>query len=317
MRISLIRKNEVLRPKKALYLLLIAMLFLMPCHVLAEQGSDMPKVLRMGFLQKVFFDMDPRDAKAAMEVQGREISAALGLNTTPQVMVYADMTGMTDAVRRGGLEMVSMPSIEYLRLRKKIPLIPAFVGTNIKGQGFRYLIVSRKDSGINTFTDLKGKTILAPSNSRHELSHLWLEVLLMRSGRSDRNKYFRQVKESQKASNGIMGVFFRQADAAIVTSSALETAQKLNPQLEKQLQVIEQSGNLSDGVACLLPSSSERFRRSLVDVVIRLNESARGRQLFAMFQSNGVTTFKAEYLHGLEELIQEHERLKLKKNKRV
>jgi ABC-type phosphate/phosphonate transport system substrate-binding protein len=301
----------------AVCILLAAMQLFLPGWAMAEQPGDMPKVLRVGFLQKVFFDMDPRDAKAAMEVQGREISAALGVNTAPQVMVYTDIASMVEAVRQGQLEMVSMPGTEYLRLRKKVPLIPAFVGTNSKGQGVSYLIITRKDSGVNSFQDLKGKTMLAPSISRHELSHLWLEVLLMRSGRFDKNGYFQQIKESKKASNGIMGVFFRQADAALVTSTALATAQKLNPQLEKQLQVIARSGNLSDGVACLLPSSTERFRRSLVDVVVKLNQTARGRQLFAMFQSDGVTLFKPEYMHGLEELLNEHERLKQKKPKRI
>jgi phosphonate transport system substrate-binding protein len=276
----------------------------------------MPKMLRLGFLQRVFFDTDPRDAKAAVEVQGREISNALGLNTASSVTIFPDIPTMTEVIRRDGLEMVSMPSIEYLRLRKKVPLIPAFVASNNNGHGFRYLVVTRKDSGIDSFSGLKGKSILLPSASKHEVASLWLEVLLMKTSKQDKNSFFGQIKDSQKASSGIMGVFFRQADAAIVSSYALEIAQKLNPQLEAQLNVIAQSANLSDGVGCLLPSTPERFRHSLVDAVMQLNETPRGRQLFAMFQTNGVIRFKPEYMQGLEELIQEHDRLKQNRAKR-
>jgi ABC-type phosphate/phosphonate transport system substrate-binding protein len=287
-----------------------------PDRVSADQAAGMPKVLRTGFLQRVFYETDPRDAKAAIEVQGREVSRALGLNTPPKVNLYPDMPAMADALRRGELELVTMPSVEYLRIREAIPLIPGFVGANNNGLGTRYVIIVRSDSDIRTFTDLKGRSILLPPVVRHELSHIWLDVLLMKAGKGESSHFFRQVKESPKLSHAVMGVFLRQADAAVVTRSGLDTSRQLNPQLETQLTVLAESRNLSDGVTCLIPGTPEKFRNNLSKEIMRLNNTSGGRQMYTIFQSSGITPFKPEHLEGLEELLHEYDRLKQKTTKR-
>jgi len=130
------------------------------------------------------------------------------------------------------------------------------------------------------------------------------------------DRLFSQVRESPKISHAIMGVFFKQADAAIVTRAGLDTSRQLNPQLETQLTVLAESGNLSDGVSCLIPGTPEKFRNSLSRAIMHLNKSNGGRQLYTIFQSSGVTPFKASYLEGLEELLREQSRLKTKSAKR-
>jgi ABC-type phosphate/phosphonate transport system substrate-binding protein len=300
----------------SLAILLGALLWVPRGCAAAEKNDGTTKTLRTGFLQRVFYDIDPRDAKAALEVQGREISRSLGLSTTPKVLMFADMTAMTDALRLGELELATMPTIEYLRIRDSVPLIPSFVAANNNGQGTRYVVIARKDSGIRSFSDLKGKVILLPPFVRHELSHLWLDVLLMKTGKGSRDVFFRQVKESPKVSHAIMAIFLRQADAAIITRAGLDTSRQLNPQLETQLTVLTESRNLSDGITCLIPATPEKFRNNLSKAIFRLNDSSGGRQMFSIFQSSGIATFKPAYLEGLEELLLEYNRLKLKVAKR-
>ena len=269
-----------------------------------------PTMLRLGFLQRVFYDTDPRDAKAAIEVQAREVSRSLGLSAPPQVILFPDLQSMTAALRRGELELVTMPSLAYLRIRKNVSLIPSFVAANNNGMGTRYVIITRRDSGIQSLADLQGKSILVPPTARHELAHLWMEVLLMKAGRRASDTFFRQSKESPKLFNAIMGVFLRQADAALVTRGALDTSRELNPQLQSQLTVLAESRNLSDGVTCLLPGTPEKFRSKLYREIIRLNDTSGGRQMYTIFQSSGIRPFKIQYLEGLEELISDNDRLK-------
>ncbi|MEI6207541.1 MAG: PhnD/SsuA/transferrin family substrate-binding protein [Desulfuromonadales bacterium] len=296
----------------SLCLLLAVIIWLQSVCPAADKGDEAPKSFRTGFMQNVFYNTDPRDAKAVLEVHSREISRIMGLPLTPKVVMFSEMDSMAKALRKGELELAAIPSVEYLRIRKTIPLIPSFVGTNSNGQGITYVVITRKDSGIRSFSDLKGKSILIPAVAKYESSQIWLEVLLMKTDKGGRETFFSQVKESPKISNAIMGVFFKQVDAAIVTRSGLNTSRELNPQLDVQLTVLAESPNLSDAVVCLIPGTSERFRNQIYNAMLQLNDTKSGRQIYTIFQTNGITPFKAEYLEGLENLISEHKHLRAK-----
>jgi len=289
-------------------LLCCFLLWQLPGSVAAEPGETMPKMLRVGFLQRMFSDLDPRDAKAAIEVQTQGLSRSLGLRSA-QVTIFPDMQSMSAALRRGELEVVSMPGVEYLKLRKTIPLIPSFVVEHNNGLGIGYVIITRKDSGIRSFADLRGRSMLLPSVAIHDQGQLWLDVLLLKAGKGARGSFFGQVKEPARLFNAIMGVFLRQADAAVVTRAALDVSRQLNPQLETQLTVVAESRNLNEAVICLMPETPEKFRNQVYKEMIRLNDTSGGRQMYTIFQSSGVRPFSAASLEGLEELVTEHDRL--------
>lgn len=274
-------------------------------NCLADESADLPKILRSGFLARVIADVDPRDAQATLELLTMEVSRNMGLKTSPKVVLYPDTSSMIAAVRRGELDMVSMPTIDYLRLRDTVPLLPAFVGLHKDGVGLRFVLITHRDSGIRSISQLKGKTLFALSANKHEPAHVWLNLLLFKEAKGNPSTFFSRIREVDKVSQGIMGVFFRQADGALVTRAGLDAARLLNPQLDRQLVVIAESPELSDGVTCFPASIPEKTRHILANAVLQLSSSATGRQLFTIFQTSGVIPFKGAYLEGLEELLRE------------
>jgi len=284
--------------------------------VSADQQGGGPKVFHAGFLQRVFSNVDSRDAKAVLEVHASEISRVLDLNAVAKVIMFEDMETMTEALRKGELALASIPAIEYLRNRETVLLIPSFFGVYQNGPGINYVLITRKDRGIRSFSDLKGKSILLPPVTSHEPCHIWLDILLLKTGNAERDKFFSQVREPVKISSAIMSVFFQQADAAIVTRSSLETNLALNPQLAAQLSILIESPNLSDNLVCMTPGSTEKFRNSLYQAMLRLNESKSGRQVYTMLQTSGIAPYRQENNKELDDLTQEQNPLKSKTLKR-
>ncbi len=293
-------------------LLLALLLLVQPALVAAEKDDGTQTLFRTGFIQHAIFNSDPRDARAVLEVHSREISRQIGESLNIKVILFPEMDAMTNALRKGELELAAMPSVDFLRLRKTVPLIPSFVGKNSKGPGISYVVITRKDGGFRSFSDLKGKTIMIPAVTKYESSQIWLEVLFMRTEKGGYDNFFSHIKETPKLANAIMGVFFRQADAALVTRTGFNTSCELNPQLAAQLTILAESPNLSDAVVCLIPGTSEKFRTKIYNAMLQLNETKSGKQIYTIFQTNGITPFKEEYLDGLENLIGEHKRLKAK-----
>jgi ABC-type phosphate/phosphonate transport system substrate-binding protein len=147
------------------------------------------------------------------------------------------------------------------------------------------------------------------SSSKHELSHIWLDVLLMKAGYPDHTRFFRQRKESVSASQAIMGVFFKHSDAALVSRTALETSKALNPQVDKQLKVIAESKGLHGDISCIPTMLDDKMRHSLENTALHLHETTAGKQIFTMFQLDRVIPFNPAYLEGTVELLRERDRL--------
>jgi len=212
--------------------------------------------------------------------------------------------------------VVTLPALEYLQIRDKTPLVPVIVASSNAGTARQYALIVRRDSGIRSFADLRDKTILLPSSIKYEASHIWLHVLLLREAKHDRTLFFRQVSESSAASKSILKVFFKQADAAIVSRGALETSTVLNPQVGNKLAVIAESKPLHGDITCVSTMVSDKLKQTIINSARHLHETTTGRQIFTLFQIEGVIPYQASYLDGLIGLLKEQAQLQSKSAKR-
>jgi phosphonate transport system substrate-binding protein len=275
----------------------------------AELQDVTPKVLRVGFSTRILSDIDPRDAQVAMELWTKELSRSMGIKTLPQTVIFRNAADLLEAVKKGELTIVSLTAIDYLNIRDKVRLTPSVVSSSNSGRGKEAVLITHQDSGIRTVADLRGKKILLLSPTKHEATHIWLDVLLMREGNRDRFSFFRQVKEAPSASQAIMAVFFRQADASIVSRGAFETGKILNPQIGSQLFVVAESKPLLDDITCVPSSVNEKLKRSIEYAALHLHESTVGKQIFTLFHIERTVPFQPSYLDGTVELLRERDRL--------
>jgi ABC-type phosphate/phosphonate transport system substrate-binding protein len=282
----------------------------------AALDEILPKFIHVGFSTRILSDIDPRDAQAAMELWTRELSQAMGIKVAPQTVIFRNTSDMLAALKRGELSIVSLTAIDYLKIRKDIGLIPSVVAPSNVGKGRNFLLIARRDSGIGVVADLQGKTINLPSAIKQEVSHIWLDVLLMREGKRDCSSFFRQVKEYNSPTQAIMAVFFRQADAAIVSRGALETSNALNPQIGSQLLVVSESQSMIGDFSCIPTTVNQRFRESIEYAALHLHEKPKGKQIFTLFHIEKVVPFQPSYLDGTVELLRERDRLLAKLGKR-
>ncbi|MGD0844631.1 MAG: PhnD/SsuA/transferrin family substrate-binding protein [Geobacteraceae bacterium] len=282
----------------------------------AELQDVVPKVLRMGFSTRILSDIDPRDAQVAMELWTKELGRSMGIKTELQTVIFKKTAEMIDAVKKGELTILSLPAIDYLKIRDEVGLTPSVVSTNNAGKRREFVLITRRDSGIRTVADLRGRMILLLSPAKEEVSHLWLDVLLMREGNRDRASFFRQVKEATSASQAIMAVFFRQADGAIVSRGALETSNTLNPQIGSQLFIVAETKPLLGDITCIPITVNEKLKRSIEHAGLHLHENTVGKQIFTLFHIDRTIPFQPSYLDGISDLLREYARLKAKTAKR-
>ena len=281
-----------------------------------ELEKVLPKVVRVGFSNRILADADPRDAQAAMELWTKEMSRFMGVKTAPQTVIFRNTGDMLEALNKGQLSIVSLTAVEYLKLRNEIGLTPSVIGLSAMGKEREFLLIAHRDSGIRSVADLRGKTITLLSATKQEVSHIWLDVLLMREGKRDRSSFFRQVKEANSPSQAIIAVFFRKSDAAIISRGAFEISKVLNPQVGSQLVVVAESKSLMGDFTCIPKTVNEKFRESIEYAALHLHERPVGKQILTMFHIEKVVPFHSYYLDGIVELLREREKLATKLGKK-
>lgn len=292
-----------------LWMLAILVLLAQPLPVLAASDDSLPAVLHVAFSSNVFPDIERCDAKLAMELWARELSRRVGIQKA-KVTIYGKTDEVRDLIHRGEIHLVTMSSVEYLKYGRRLKILPAYVAANMVGRDAENLLVARRDSGIRTFRDLRGKTVSTLPAAKHAASLLWLNVLLMREGARKPTAYFRQLTELKKPSQAVMGVFFRRFDSALVSRGTFETCKLMNPQLGTQLIPVAESSSLSGSVSCIPNTVNQRLKRAMDSTATSLDKTSVGKQMATLFQIGAIVPVNPSHLSGLEELIREHDILR-------
>jgi len=213
---------------------------------------------------------------------------------------------MLEALDKHEIDMLTLPTLDYLRMRKKLSMDPFFVTANQVTEGQQRLLIVRKDGGITKVTQLKDRIVNTSPRLRDEISFMWLDTFLAHEGIPERDKFFQQMKEINKASQAVLPLFFKQIDSALVKRSAFEMLSALNPQLKEDLFILANSKSFLGDVFCVHRNLDESLKRALIEKAPKLHESSSGKQMFTLLQVDRIIPFQPSYLDNLVELEKEH-----------
>jgi ABC-type phosphate/phosphonate transport system substrate-binding protein len=113
-----------------------------------------------------------------------------------------------------------------------------------------------------------------------------------------------------------MPVFFRQADACVVTRHIFNLTSEMNPQIGRELVPIARMSKLSQGIISIDRRLPEEIKDKIRQAFLTLPESPDGKQLLMLFQVSRMVPFRPEYLDATEALFAEHQLLKTRVTRR-
>jgi ABC-type phosphate/phosphonate transport system substrate-binding protein len=230
---------------------------------------------------------------------------------------YDNTSEMAADLKSGKVQVLCGPPEEFLELRNRAPVDPILITSSSSGHETELLLLVRKDSGIRSLLALKNKSIVMPHrNPINSMFHVWIETLLMRNGSGSIATFFSSVKEARTASRGIMPVFFRQADACVVTRHIFNLTSEMNPQIGRELVPIARMSKLSQGIISIDRRLPEEIKGKIRQAFLTLPESPDGKQLLMLFQVSRMVPFRPEYLDATEALFAEHQLLKTRVTRR-
>jgi ABC-type phosphate/phosphonate transport system substrate-binding protein len=293
---------------------LVLCLFVATC--LLRSGCDAAEPgsfhVNIGFSSKAFVNIPREDIRVAVRILSQKVAK----NTVGSAdsRIYDSTAEIEQDLKAKRLDAVALTPEDFLEIGAGTPVEPVMVTATDKGHEVELLLLTRKDSGISSFQGLKNRTIAIPARivQYGNMYFTWVETLSMRKGFQNMASFFSSVGETKTPSLSLMQVFFRKADACAVTSQVFELTSELNPQIGRELKVIERFGKLAGGIIVFRPDLQEDRKQKLLQALRTIHEDQEGRQLFVMFQLSRLIPYRPEYLQATEAFFAEHRRIKLR-----
>ncbi|HWR89397.1 MAG TPA: PhnD/SsuA/transferrin family substrate-binding protein [Dissulfurispiraceae bacterium] len=281
-----------------------------PGKIHGADAQDPSFSIMIGYMATVFVDVDMDDAKVVTKLWSDMVVRKK--RGRAETKVYQDLPELERDLKAGKVDMAIMVSNDFVELRNRVPIEPIMVSSREKEFYEELYLLVRKDSGIKSVKDLRNKTFILQKGQYAVVHKIWLETLLMNEGGHDARQFFSSVKDARKPSQAVMPVFFRQADACIITRNGFDVMAEMNPQLRNELLVLARSPKIASGVIALRKDFREDRKETVRELLSTLHEDTQGKQLLTLFRMSKLVPFRQEYMTGMEAFLREHRDLKVR-----
>ena len=260
----------------------------------------------IAYTDKMLTDIDSKDMASAMTMYVDEIAKQAGYRGAPYR--YENLDDAVTKTREGVVDFLSLTSLDYLRIKKKLD-IELSLG-QVKGGkgGVRYLLLVNENRGYKALGDLRDKKLLVPKGD--EIAALYLNTMLLKDRLGEAKRFFAVVEEKNKPSQAILPVFFGQADACVTTDVSFKTTVELNPQLGRAIKILASSPELVTAVTAFRRSVNPDIQQKTREIGLKLKDNARGRQILMLFKLDDLRQIEETDLTSIRELVSDYDRLK-------
>jgi phosphonate transport system substrate-binding protein len=272
----------------------------------ALSGSGATQI-RLAISENVLCGVSINDARAAMEVWSEELLKKIDVKMAfaPGQDWVMPSDQLLAAIRCGKADIFCLTVEEYRQVAAYVDTSRVMVD---EYGGDELLLVVRDGSGIANLAGLRGRSLIVLENPSTSIAEPWLSVSLWREGLESPKQFFGRITSSTKLSQAVLPVFFKQADAALVTRRGLDTMTELNPQLSRQLKVLLTSPKMITAFFACRKDYPARFKTPILDGLLDLRSSTTAKQVLVLFQSPGFTSREADCLRPANAQLDAYER---------
>ena len=280
----------------------------------AADTSDTPSAapnrtqFRFGFSSATFTEVNENDARAGMKVWAQMLFKEHGLPIEPEPTVLRDCEAIDRALRGKSIDAIVLNTDEYWKLGEDLRAGPFIGGLNDGRITEEYVLLVHRDSGFKRLEDLRGRSVALLRTSRMSLASVWLDTILVQGGLPRADEFLRMTP-FPKLSKAVLLVFFRQADACLVTRRGFKTMGELNPQVSQRLQVLAASPELVPTGFCFRRDYQGPVKDTILAELAKIKDSPAGAQVLTLFQSGSLEAHPISCLDGAFELLETHRRL--------
>ncbi|WP_429971427.1 phosphate/phosphite/phosphonate ABC transporter substrate-binding protein [Fructilactobacillus sp. Tb1] len=279
----------------------------------ADTGSYEPK--------KLVVEFKPSSNAGSMSSQVKPLEGMLSkkLGIPVKVVVNTSGSSMVEALGSKTADVAFLSPADYALAHKNYGVKPLLQGerykydanenlTSTKRDDFISEIVVKKDSGINSIKDLKGKKI-ATQDATSTAGYIYPAVELNEQGiniHKDGIKTF-TVKGHDQA---VMAVQNGNADAAFCFEGARKIAAKDDPKIMEDTKVIYKTKAIPNDAVVVRKDMSSKWDKKITDALLSISKEKEGHEImFKLYGYEGFTKVNDKSFDGVRKHLEEVKKL--------
>ena len=140
-----------------------------------------------------------------------------------------------------------------------------------------------------------------------------MNALLTKNKLPDTERFFSVIGIKNKSTEAVHEVYFRQADACLVSESFYGEAVSLNQQIAERLLVIASSPPLVEYVTVFRKDCPEKQKEQIPNEILNLKNTVRGKQFLTFLRCDDIIRITEADVAETVKFMQESGRLKGKR----
>ncbi len=225
--------------------------------------------------------------------------------------VTLDYSAAVEALAGGSADVSFLPPLPYVLTHARTGAI-AVLGEVYAGRPYYYSqIFVRKDSGIETLKDLKGRTIayVDPiSSSGYLYPHdIFVRAGLIKDRKTPKGGFFRRVYFAGGDQQAIHAVYNKHVDAAGIGEFAINL---LRLEERDAITTIARSVRIPSHCVVVRKDLAKALRAQFVRAMLKLNEPANRKLLAGLYGTESYVTVTHETYKPVEEMARQYGFLK-------
>ena len=270
-----------------------------------------PVTMLVGFTPSAVLHGNRNDVEASFKVLCDSIGRKRGFAVTSKIRIFHDADEFHRAIAAGEINFAVFDTFSFIGERSRSQLTPEFIPATKGLPVRRYLVLVRRDRGLHTLDDLRGKRLVELQAPNVSVGNKWLLSLLLAKGARTQGEFFSTVESVDRASAAVLPVFFGKQDACLVDELSFKLMEELNPQVGVRLVAIQTSEPLVGSVICVSETnwSTPLFRPALLQALGELHLDPAGRQMLDLFKIDRMAPYQAPLLATIEAIWNSNPRL--------
>lgn len=226
-----------------------------------------------------------------------------------EMAMYPTPELMLKAFDQGEIDGYFGTPLDYLARKDKVCKVMSGLKFRFAPMKQKLLILARADAGVKKISDFKSARLsLAPYQ---DLEVLYLNTTLLRNKLPEIQTFFSEHIEAKSTNVALMDVFFSKADITVVRENEYNVALELNPQLAKNLIILDQSPPMLSAIAVI--NNKSITESDFMDFLASFNAIIKfkeGGKLLDLMQIDSVATVSPDDVSNVESLLNEQASLR-------